>query len=98
MVNFWLCLLYLLVSLTLLAAIGSWLRSLSLRDPATYVHHGVPARAIAVCVTLLLILVLGLTSMDGLVPMFIDTIAVLLVVASVAALIGGSGVVRKLKK
>ncbi|MCR4919743.1 MAG: hypothetical protein K5928_08050 [Prevotella sp.] len=98
MIDFWLGLLYLLVTLTLVSAVGSWLRSLVLRDPDSYSHHGVPARGIAVGVTVLLVLVLAVCSTGGLVSMLINTIAILLVVAAIAAITGGSGVLRKLRK
>jgi len=94
MADFWLITLYVLVAATLLAAVGSWVRSLLMRDPSSFVHHRVPARKIAVGVTLLLALLLFLTSWGGVVDMLVSTIFLMVLVAGVASVIAATGVLR----
>ena len=95
MTDFWLITLYMLVVVTLLAALISWGRSLLLRDASSFVQHHIPVRRIAAGVTILLALVLFLTSWSGLVNMLVYTIFVMIVVASVACIVSASGVLRK---
>ena len=95
MTDFWLITLYVLVAATLAASAASWVRSVMLRDPSSFVHHRVPARRIAVGVTALLALVLLLTSWGGVVDMLVYTIFLMIFVAGVACIVSASGVLRK---
>ena len=92
-----LILLYVLVTVSLLLSIGSWLRSLYLRDSSSRTHHRIPVLRLQQAVAVLLTAVLLLTSWTGVVEMWLQTIGVMLLVAMIVTLVGATGVLRKWK-